>query len=65
VGKWKKRRIRHQKRRIQKVIQIMKKTYCTHINLNPRATVCDGILLSAEDRDIKVQHLQNLHVLSE
>ena len=34
---------------------IMKKTYCTHINPNPKiTTLCDGILLFVGDLAIKI-----------
>ena len=39
---------------IQKLIQkMMKKTYCTHINLNLEAAVFTGIPIFAENRAIK------------
>ena len=56
---WKKKRMQYLKKKIQKkkirrIIQkMMKKTCCTRINLTLRAIVCDGILPSAEDREIK------------
>jgi hypothetical protein len=54
AGKWKTKKMRCQKKRMQIIREMRKKTYCTHISLKIEAAVCNGILLFAENLVIEI-----------